>query len=60
MKIEPEHILTMKKDFITLKEFNHPSICHYKALYILKEQRTAYLIMELIELPCLSEVKIKD
>jgi hypothetical protein len=41
----------IKRDFITLREINHSAICHYKALYIKMEQRTAFLVMEYLPLP---------
>lgn len=60
IKLEQEYILTMKRDFITLKGLNHPSICKYKALYIIKEQRTAYLVMEYLPLPSLEHYQPED
>ena len=60
IKVDQEHILTMKRDFITLKEMNHPNICRYKALYIQLQQRTAYLVMEYLNMPSLDQLNIDD
>lgn len=52
-KVEQEHILGLKRDFITLKELNHSSVCRYKALYFDQNQRGAYLVMEYLPYPSL-------
>ena len=57
---EEEQILNIKKDFITLKELNHPSICHYKALYIKRDIRVAYLVMEYLPFPTLEDFSIES
>ena len=50
----------MKRDFITLKELHHPSICRYKALHIQQSSRTAYLVMEYLPLPSLADLRIEN
>ena len=50
----------MKKDFIILKELDHPNICSYKALYIEQEQRTAYLVMQYLPFPSLDKIDIEN
>jgi serine/threonine protein kinase len=60
IQIDQEHVLAMKRDFITLRELHHPSICRYKALYFENDQRTAYLVMEYIQLPSLDKVRIQN
>ena len=53
LKIEEEHILELKRNFINLKEIRHPSIIKYKALYLDLQQHCAYLIMECFDKPSL-------
>ena len=60
MKVEQEHIVTIKRDFITLKELNHPNIIRYKALYVEQEKRTAYLVMEYVSFPSFDKIKLRD
>ena len=60
MRIEQEHVLALKQDFITLKELNHPAVCSYKALYLRQEQRTAFLIMEYLPFPSLDKFTLRD
>lgn len=44
-RIEEEHIMELKKNFIDMKELNHESICKYRGLYFDKNSRFAFLIM---------------
>ena len=60
MRIEHENIVTIKRDYITLKELDHPSICKYKALYIEKSSRVAYLVMEYVPYPPLDRKSIES
>lgn len=59
LKIEEEHVLELKRNFINLKELRHPSIIKYKALYLDLKQHCAFLIMECFDKPSLLEWKAK-
>jgi serine/threonine protein kinase len=60
IKLEEEHVLRFRKDYIFLKELNHPSICTYKGLYFEENERLAYLVMEHLPFPSLAEYTIKS
>lgn len=59
-RAEEEHISELKKSFIIMKELNHPSICHYKALYFDNSKRVVYLVMECLPFKNLAESKIES
>ena len=43
-----------------MKGLNHPAVCSYKALYLDKQIRTAYLVMEYLPFPSLDKVTLRD
>jgi len=59
VKLEEEHVLRFRKDFITLKELDHPSICRYKGLYFDGDERLGYLVMEYMPFPSLADYQIQ-
>ena len=56
--MEQEHILEIKRSFLIMRELKHPSICHYKALYLDNAKRVAYLVMEHFPFPSLADTAI--
>lgn len=58
--MEAEHILELKRNFISIKNLRHPSIIKYHALYFDLSKHVAYLIMEYFPFQSLNELTIKD
>ncbi len=58
--MEPEHILELKRNFISIKNLRHPSIIKYHALYFDLNKHLAYLIMEYFPFQNLNDLVIKD
>ena len=54
-KVEEEHILELKRNFINIEKLSHESICGYKALYFEGRRRFAFLVMEYFPFPNLAE-----
>lgn len=58
MRLDDEHIHFLKKNFLAIKDLNHPNIIKYKALYFDKKKRTCFLVMEYLPFPNLLEIRI--
>jgi serine/threonine protein kinase len=50
---DDEHVPILKKNFMDMRQLNHPNIVQYKALYLDLERHLAHLIMEFASLPSL-------
>ena len=49
--MDEEHILELKKNFLSIKNLRHPNIIKYHALYFDLKKHLAYLIMEYYPYP---------
>jgi len=58
--MELEHILELKRNFISIKNLRHPSIIKYHALYFDLNKHLAYLIMEYFPFENINDLDIKD
>lgn len=58
--MELEHILELKRNFISIKSLRHPSIIKYHALYFDLNKHLAYLIMEYFPFENINDLAIKD
>jgi len=54
-KVEEEHILELKRNFINIEKLSHNAICGYRALYFDSRQRFAFLVIEYFPFPNLAE-----
>lgn len=55
MMFDDEHVPLLKKNFMDMRQLNHPNIVKYKALYIDLERHLAHLIMEFVNLTSLMD-----
>ena len=60
VRMDDEHCLELKKNFINIKALKHGSIIRYRALYIDLGKHSAYLVMEYFPCKNLLELSIKD
>lgn len=60
VRMDEEHYLELKKNFLNIKILRHPSIIRYHALYFDLQKHLAYLIMEHFPFQNLLELTIKD
>ena len=58
MNIDEEHIMYLKRNFITIRNLSHENIITYKSLYIDRKKNLCNLVMEYIDDPNLLEVKL--
>lgn len=56
--MDEEHIMELKNNFVVVKQMKHESIINYTALYIDMRKKLCYLVMEYVEFPSLSSMKI--
>lgn len=50
MMFDDEHVPVLKKNFMDMRQLDHPNIIKYKALYLDLEKHLAHLIMEFVNL----------
>lgn len=55
--MDEEHILELKRNFLSIKQLRNQSIIKYHALYFDLRKGLAYLVMEYFPYPNLSELK---
>lgn len=60
ISMDEEHILELKKNFISIKQLRHPSIIKYHALYFDLKKSIAYLVMEHFPFPNLAQITFPD
>jgi hypothetical protein len=53
-KVEEEHILELKRNFLNIEKLSHGAICGYRALYFDGRQRFAFLVMDYLPFPSLA------
>lgn len=53
--MDEEHILELKRNFLSICQLKHPSIIKYHALYFDLKKHVAYLVMEHFPYPNLTE-----
>lgn len=58
--MDEEHILELKKNFLSIKHLRHPAIIKYHALYFDLHKHVAYLVMEYFPFPNLLEIALPD
>jgi serine/threonine protein kinase len=49
--MDEEHIMELKKNFLSITQLRHPSIIKYHALYLDTKKHAAYLVMENFPFP---------
>lgn len=54
ISMDEEHILELKKNFLSIKHLRHPNIIRYHALYFDLKKSVAYLVMEHFPFPNLT------
>lgn len=54
--MDEEHILELKRNFLSIRQLRHPSIIKYHALYFDLKKLVAYLIMEHFPYPNLTDL----
>jgi nitrate reductase gamma subunit len=60
ISMDEEHILELKKNFLSIKQLRHPSIIKYHALYFDLHKGIAYLVMEHFPYPNLAHIDFND
>ena len=50
--------MELKSMFLSIRQLSHPSVIEHEALYIDMRKKLCYLVMEYVEWPSLSSVKI--
>ncbi len=60
VRMDEEHYLELKKNFLSIKMLKHPNIIKYHALYFDLKKHLAYLIMEYFPFKNLLELELKE
>lgn len=60
VRMDEEHYLELKKNFLSMKMLKHPNIIKYHALYFDLKKHLAYLIMEYFPFKNLLELELKE
>ena len=58
--MDEEHILELKKNFLSIKQLRHSNIIKYHALYFDLKKSIAYLVMEHFPFPNLADIDFSD
>jgi serine/threonine protein kinase len=60
MMMDEEHILSLKKNFLTVRALQHPNIIKYRAIYLDMKKHLSYLVMEYLSLPSLDKFVMEN
>ena len=56
MKLDQEHILYLKKNFVDIKSLKHPNVLYYRALFFEPKSSKCYLVMDYVPFPDLEHI----
>jgi len=60
ISMDEEHILELKKNFLSIKQLRHSNIIKYHALYFDLKKNITYLVMEHFPFPNLADIDFSD
>jgi hypothetical protein len=58
-RVDREHIIFLKQNFIDIKKLQHPNIIGYKALFFEMNSEKCHLVMDYLPYPDLNQIPIK-
>jgi hypothetical protein len=60
LRLDREHILFLKNNFMDIKQLRHPNIIDYKMLFFEIKAQTCYLVMDYLPHPNLLQSNVRS